>query len=52
MGDLGKLIIAKSFKNLPKSNKSSNLVTLLTNICEQCDQMLKVLVANFYKVAQ
>ena len=28
MGDLGKLIVAKGFKNLPKSNKSPNLVTL------------------------
>ena len=28
MGDLGKLIVAKSFKSCPKSNKSPNLVTL------------------------
>ena len=28
MGDLGKLILAKGFKICPKSNKSSNLVTL------------------------
>ena len=27
-GDLGKLIVAKGFKNCPKSNKSPNLVTL------------------------
>ena len=26
--DLGKLVVAKGFKNCPKSNKSSNLVTL------------------------
>ena len=26
--DLGKLIVAKGFKSCPKSNKSSNLVTL------------------------
>ena len=26
-GDLGKLIVAEGFKNLPKSNKSPNLVT-------------------------
>ena len=26
--DLGKLIVAKGFKKLPKSNKSPNLVTL------------------------
>ena len=29
MGDLGKLIAAKGFKKLPKSNKSPNLVTLM-----------------------
>ena len=28
VGDLGKLIVAKGFKNCPKSNKSPNLVTL------------------------
>ena len=28
MGDLGKLIVAKSFKSCPKSKKSSDLVTL------------------------
>ena len=28
VGDLGKLIVAKGFKKLPKSNKSPNLVTL------------------------
>ena len=28
VGDLGKLIVAKGFKNCPKSNKSTNLVTL------------------------
>ena len=28
-GDLGKLIVAKGFKNLLKSNKLPNLVTLL-----------------------
>ena len=27
--DLGKLIVAKGFKTCPKSNKSSNLVTLV-----------------------
>ena len=27
-GDLGKLIVAEGFKNLPKSSKSINLVTL------------------------
>ena len=33
VGDLGKLIVAKGFKKLPKSNKSPNLVTLLvTNL--------------------
>ena len=31
MGDLGKLIVAKDFKKWPKSNKSSNLVTLSTS---------------------
>ena len=30
MGDLGKLIVAKGFKNWPKSNKLPNLVTLVT----------------------
>ena len=29
MGDLGKLIVAKGFKKLSKSNKLPNLVTLL-----------------------
>ena len=28
MGDLGKVIVAKGFKNCPKSNKLPNLVTL------------------------
>ena len=28
VGDLGKLIVAKGFKNCPISNKSSKLVTL------------------------
>ena len=28
MGDLGKLLVAKGYKELPKSNKSHNLVTL------------------------
>ena len=28
-GDLGKLIVAKGFKECPKSNKSPNLVTLV-----------------------
>jgi len=31
MGDLGKLIVAKSLKSCPKSNKSPNLVTLAMN---------------------
>ena len=30
VGDLDKLIVAKGFKTCPKSNKSPNLVTLLT----------------------
>ena len=30
VGDLGKLIVAKGFKNFQKSNKSPNMVTLLT----------------------
>ena len=30
MIDLGKLIVAKGFKRCPKSNKSPNLVTLVT----------------------
>ena len=29
VGDLGKLIVAKGFKTCPKSNKSSDLVTLI-----------------------
>ena len=29
MGDLGKLIVTKGFKNSPKSNKSPDLVTLI-----------------------
>ena len=29
MGDLDKLIVVKGFKKLPKSNKSTNLVTLV-----------------------
>ena len=29
--DLGKLFVAKGFKNCPKFNKSPNLVTLLIN---------------------
>ena len=29
VGDLGKLIVAKGFKNCPKCKKSPNLVTLL-----------------------
>ena len=28
VGDLGKLIVAKGFEKVPKSNKSPNLVTL------------------------
>ena len=32
MGDLGKLIVAKGFKNCPKSNKSPNLVTLFPGL--------------------
>ena len=31
VGDLGKLIVAKGFKNYTKSNKSPNLVTLIPN---------------------
>ena len=31
VGDLGKLIVAKGFEKLPKSNKSPNLVTLVSN---------------------
>ena len=31
MGDLGKLIVAKGFKKLPKSNKLPNLVTLVVS---------------------
>ena len=31
MGDLGKLIVVKGFKKLPKSNKSPNLVTLVVD---------------------
>ena len=31
VGDLGKLIVAKGFKNCPNSNKSSNLVTLMAD---------------------
>ena len=37
VGDLGKLIVAKGFKKLPKVNKSPNLVTLnrlFTNKCQ------------------
>ena len=30
VGYLGKLIVAKGFKSCPKSNKSPNLITLLT----------------------
>ena len=30
VGDLGKLIVAKGFKKLPKWQKSPNLVTLIT----------------------
>ena len=30
VGDLGKLIVAKALNGCPKSNKSPNLVTLLT----------------------
>ena len=30
VGDLGKLIVATGFEKLPKSNKSPNLVTLVT----------------------
>ena len=29
-GDLGKFIVAKGFKNLPKVQKSPDLVTLIT----------------------
>ena len=29
VGDLGKLIVDKGFKKLPKSNKSPNLITLM-----------------------
>ena len=35
LGDLGKLIVAIGFKSCPKSNKSPNLVTLLTNYIGQ-----------------
>ena len=31
LGDLGKLIIAKGFKKLPKVQKSPDLVTLVVN---------------------
>ena len=30
LGDLGKLIVAKGFKKLPKVQKSPNLVTLIS----------------------
>ena len=30
VGDLGELIVAKGFKNFPKSNKLPTLVTLIT----------------------
>ena len=33
VGDLGKLIVAKGFKNLPKSNKSPKTVTPIANHC-------------------
>ena len=39
MEDLGKLIVAKGFKSCPKSNKSPNLVTLLS-----CSKLLQLFV--------
>ena len=47
--DLGKLIVAKGFKKLPKSNKSPNLVTLhlidqLTKLHSTCK--IKLLIFN------
>ena len=35
LGDLGKLIIAKGFKKLPKVQKSPDLVTLMPS-CDPC----------------
>ena len=34
VGDLGKLIVTKALKSCPKSNKSPNLVTLITPVIE------------------
>ena len=34
LGDLGKLIVAKGFKKLPKSTKSPDLVTLILAIVQ------------------
>ena len=42
MGDLGKLIVAKGFKKLPKVKKLPNLVTLVTTIELPSDLHLKI----------
>ena len=45
MRDLGKLIVAKGFKKLPKVQKSPDLVTLVANSI----QFFKMQFANFDK---
>ena len=40
VGDLDKLIVAKGFEKLPKSNKSPNLVTLVTGHVSHFVEML------------
>ena len=40
VGDLGKLIVAKDFQKLPKSNKLPNLVTLLTKVFSQTKNII------------
>ena len=44
VGVLGKLIVAKGFKNCPKSNKSPNLVTLsVTQLIERTSSQTPVI---------
>ena len=40
VGDLGKLIVAKGFKKLPKVEKSPNLVTLVVLMAQLAESLL------------
>ena len=49
VGDLGKLIVGKGFKKLPKSNKSPNMVTLTA--CKQKLSLHPLVLPCFIKIA-